>query len=303
MITIHQLQKRFGKTTVLQDLELTVPTGKISALLGPNGTGKTTTIKCAMNLIPPDAGIIEVCGVAPHKLTPAHWQRIGYVSENQRMPDWLSIAALLDYLRPLYEKHWDRSFEKKLLADFNLPMHQPLKTLSRGQRMKAALLSSLAYRPQLVVLDEPFAGLDPLVREEFLEGLLELTETEGWTVWVSSHDMEEVERFADHVSIMDGGKVQLSAEVASIQQAFRKVELFFPQEAIAPSNLPPEWMGWQTSGRSARFTVSNFTNELTEKHCREVFPTMTRCEFHTMSLREVFIALAKKNRSAKEVLA
>jgi ABC-type nitrate/sulfonate/bicarbonate transport system ATPase subunit len=164
MITIHQLQKRFGKTAVLQDLELTVPTGKISALLGPNGTGKTTTIKCAMNLISPDAGSIEVCGVSPNKLSPAHWQRIGYVSENQKMPDWLSISALLDYLRPLYEKHWDRSFEKKLLADFDLPMHQPLRTLSRGQRMKAALLSSLAYRPQLVVLDEPFAGLDPLVR-------------------------------------------------------------------------------------------------------------------------------------------
>jgi ABC-2 type transport system ATP-binding protein len=303
MITIHQLQKRFGKTAVLQDLELTVPTGKISALLGPNGTGKTTTIKCAMNLISPDAGSIEVYGVAPNKLTPAHWQRIGYVSENQKMPDWLSIAALLDYLRPLYEKHWDRSFEKKLLADFDLPMHQPLRTLSRGQRMKAALLSSLAYRPQLVVLDEPFAGLDPLVREEFLEGLLELTETEGWTVWISSHDMEEVERFADHVAIMDGGKIQLSAEVASIQQVFRKVELFFPQEPETASQWPREWMGWQSSGRTARFTVSNYEPEITERLCRDLFPSMTRCDFYTMSLRETFIALAKKNRREKEVSA
>jgi len=303
MITIHQLQKRFGKTAVLQDLDLTVPTGKISALLGPNGTGKTTTIKCAMNLITPDSGSIEVCGVAPNKLTPLHWQRIGYVSENQRMPDWLSLSSLLDYLRPLYEKHWDRSFEKKLLADFALPMNQPLRTLSRGQRMKAALLSSLAYRPQLVVLDEPFAGLDPLVREEFLEGLLELTETEGWTVWISSHDMEEVERFADHVAIMDAGKIQLAEEVATIQQNFRKVELFFPQDAETAADWPHEWMGWQSSGRTARFTVSNFGPELTERQCKERFPTLTRCEFHTMSLREVFIALAKKNRHEKEVLA
>jgi ABC-2 type transport system ATP-binding protein len=303
MITIQQLHKRYGKTTVLQDMDLEVPTGKISALLGPNGTGKTTTIKCAMNLITPDTGKIEICGVSPEKLSPTHWQRIGYVSENQRLPDWLSVGALLDYLRPLYGKHWDRSFEKKLLVDFELPLNRPLRSLSRGQRMKAALLSSLSYRPQLVVLDEPFAGLDPLVREEFLEGLLELTETEGWTVWISSHDMEEVERFADHVAIMDGGKIQLHDEVSSIQQKFRKVELLFPETATPPSQWPESWMCWQSTGRTARFNVSDFDPEITPQQCREIFPSAVRHDFHSMSLREVFIALAKKNRREKEVVS
>ena len=301
MITIQQLHKRYGKTSVLQDMDLNVPTGKISALLGPNGTGKTTTIKCAMNLITPDAGKIEIFGVTPEKLSPSHWQRIGYVSENQKLPDWLSVGALLDYLRPLYGKLWDRSFEKKLLTDFELPLNRPLRSLSRGQRMKAALLSSLAYRPQLVVLDEPFAGLDPLVREEFLEGLLELTETEGWTVWISSHDMEEVERFADHVAIMDGGKIQLHDEVSSIQQKFRKVELLFPEAATPPSQWLDSWMCWQATGRTARFNVSDFDPVITPQQCREIFPSAVRHDFHSMSLREVFIALAKKNRREKEV--
>ena len=148
-------------------MDLEVPRGKVTAFLGPNGAGKTTTIKCAMNLMEWQDGQIDVMGCSAQNLQPEHWQKIGYVSENQEMPDWMTVPQLLDYVRPLYGKYWDRDFEKKMLADFDLPLKTRLKSLSRGQRMKASLLSSLAYRPQLVVLDEPFSGLDPLVRDEF----------------------------------------------------------------------------------------------------------------------------------------
>ena len=219
MIKIRNLRKSFGKNEVLRGVDLEVPRGKVTAFLGPNGSGKTTTIKCAMNLLEWKEGQVDVMDCDARELQPKHWQQIGYVSENQQMPDYMTVPQLLDYVRPLYGVLWDREFEKKMLADFNLPLKTPLKSLSRGQRMKASLLSSLAYRPQLVVLDEPFSGLDPLVRDEFLSGLLELTEKEGWTVWVSSHDIEEVERFADRVVILNAGRVDLEESVDSLQKA------------------------------------------------------------------------------------
>jgi ABC-2 type transport system ATP-binding protein len=296
MITIRGLKKRFRRNEALHGIDLDVPEGKVTAFLGPNGAGKTTTIKCAMNLLDRDSGSVEVLGTDARSLKPEHWQRIGYVSENQKMPGWMTVPQLLDYLRPMYGEHWDRDFEKKLLADFDLPLKTKLRSLSRGQWMKASLVSSLAYRPRLVVLDEPFSGLDPLVRDEFLSGLLELTETEGWTVWISSHDIEEVERFADRVAILNNGRVDLQDDVEAIQSRFRAVELGLPDEAAAPSSTPENWLNLQIQGRVARFTDSNYDESRSNEECRRLFPSLVRHEVRTMNLREIFVALAKSYR-------
>ena len=295
MITIQGLKKSFRRTDALRGVNLTVPAGRVTAFLGPNGSGKTTTIKCAMNLLERDAGELEVLGADPVKLAPKHWRRIGYVSENQQMPDWLSVPQLLDYVRPMYGEFWDRDFEKKLLAEFDLPMKTKLKSLSRGQRMKAALLSSLAYRPQLVVLDEPFSGLDALVRDEFLTGLLELTETEGWTVWISSHDIEEVERFADRVAVLNAGRVDLEEDVEALQARFREIEVVFdggPPEL----NLPHHCMNPRVEGRVARFIDSKYEGNRSLPALRERFATATRVDERRLSLREIFVALARNYR-------
>ena len=175
MITIENLHKRFRKTEAVAGLSLQVPEGQVTACLGPNGAGKSTTIKCLLNLHRPDSGSASILGVDSRKLGPAQFTQIGYVSENMELPLWMTVKQFLDYCRPLYP-NWDAAFEKRLLTQFDLPLTTKLKDLSRGMRMKAALLSSLAYRPKLVVLDEPFSGLDPLVRDEFIRGLLELTE-------------------------------------------------------------------------------------------------------------------------------
>jgi ABC-2 type transport system ATP-binding protein len=295
MITIQGLKKSFRHTDALRGVDLEVPAGRVTAFLGPNGSGKTTTIKCAMNLLERDAGDIEVLGVDPVKLAPEHWQRIGYVSENQQLPDWLTVPQLLDYVRPMYRKSWDRDFEKKLLAQFDLPMQTTLKSLSRGQRMKAALLSSLAYRPKLVVLDEPFSGLDALVRDEFLTGLLELTETEGWTVWISSHDIEEVERFADRVVVLNAGRVDLEEDVDALQARFREVEVLF--EGDAPEiKLPHHCMNLRVAGRTARFVDTHYDAGGSLAMLRERFPTALRFDDRPLSLREIFVALARNYR-------
>jgi len=296
LVHIQSLEKSFGRTRALRGVDLDLPAGKVTAFLGPNGSGKTTTIKCAMNLLARDSGHIEVLGVDAAKLGPEQFQRIGYVSENQQLLEWMTVTQLLDYLRPMYGKHWDRDFERQLIQQFDLPTGSRLKNLSRGQKMKVSLLSSLAYRPQLVVLDEPFSGLDALVRDEFLTGLLELTETAGWTVWISSHDIEEVERFADRVAILNAGKVDLQEDVESLQARFRSVEVVLENEPAGQPKPLPSWLNLQTAGRTVRYADSNYAESSSLATIRAHFPTALRHEARPMSLREIFVALAKTYR-------
>ncbi len=296
MIELHDLHKRFGKTEAVAGLSLSVPQGQVTAFLGPNGAGKSTTIKCLLNLHRPDHGSATVLGTDSRRLGPAHFTQIGYVSENMELPLWMSVRQFLDYCRPLYP-NWDRAFEDRLMTQFDLPPAAKLKDLSRGMRMKAALLSSLAYHPQLVVLDEPFSGLDPLVRDEFIRGLLELTGEEGWTVFVSSHDIEEVQRLADRVTIINRGKLALDETSDSLQARFRAVEVLLPDGAHAPVNLPADWLHSEQAGRVLRFIASQFTSDDTlAAAIQQALPESRQHEVRPMSLREIFIALARAYR-------
>ncbi|HVW20476.1 MAG TPA: ABC transporter ATP-binding protein [Opitutaceae bacterium] len=180
-IEIQNLSRRFGRTDAVHDLSLSVPEGSVFALLGPNGAGKTTTIKILMNLIDPTSGRALVLGVDSRKIGPRERAQIGYVSENQSLPLWMTIRQLLAYCRPFYPT-WDLALETTLLEQFDLPAERRLKNLSRGMLMKVALLAALAYRPKLLVLDEPFSGLDPMVRDEFVQGILEASGLGEWTV-------------------------------------------------------------------------------------------------------------------------
>ena len=157
-IRIDGLVKQFGRTEVLRGIELAVPAGAIYALVGSNGAGKTTMIKLLMNILRPTAGGAEVLGVRSQELAGKALNRIGYVSENQELPDGMRVGEMLDFLRPFYPA-WDRELERQLVQQFDLPLDRKLKHLSRGMRMKAAFAGSLAYRPKLIVLDESFTGL------------------------------------------------------------------------------------------------------------------------------------------------
>ncbi|MBK1881145.1 ABC transporter ATP-binding protein [Luteolibacter pohnpeiensis] len=296
MITIRGLQKRFHGKDALRGVDLDIPEGKVTAFLGPNGAGKSTTIKCAMNLIDRDAGKIQILGSDARDLGPEQWRRIGYVSENRRLPEWLTVPKLLDFIRPMYGDFWDRDFEKKLLKDLEIPLKTKLQNMSRGQKMKAALLAALPYRPQLIVLDEPFTGLDPLVRDEFLTGLLELTETEGWTVWISSHDIEEVERFADRIAVLENGRIDLQEDVETLQSRFRHVELWFDEAVELPANLPETWINLQAAGRTIRYVDIQSNGPESSTASVQLFPSSVRQEIRPMTLREIFVALARSYR-------
>lgn len=294
MIEINNLRKRFRNTNAVDGLTLTVPSGSVTAFLGPNGAGKTTTIKCLLNLHRPDGGSAKVLGTESTRLGPKEFQRVGYVSENQELPEWMTVEQFFDYCRPMYPT-WDRDFERKMMKEFDLPPKTVLKSLSRGMKMKASLLSSLAYRPQLVVLDEPFSGLDPLVRDEFIHGLLELTEQEGWTVFVSSHDIEEVERLTDRVAIIHKGRLQLDESHESLQSRFRRVELNLGDEAAPPLAKPADWIDLQADGRLVRFVHARFRPEDLDAEIEKAYGK-AQSRTQTMTLREIFVALARKYR-------
>ena len=213
---------RSGRTEAVRGLSLAVPAGTFFALLGPNGAGKTTALKILLNLQRPDAGRAQVLGCDSTRLTAAHFQRIGYVSEGQDLPDWMTVAQLLAYCAPLYPT-WDPALAARLLTLFDLPADRPIKKFSRGMRMKAALLSNLAFRPELMVLDEPFSGLDPLVRDEFISGLLELpADDRPRTFVVSSHDIDEVEKLCDDVGFMAAGRLLVHEPADALRARFRR---------------------------------------------------------------------------------
>jgi ABC-2 type transport system ATP-binding protein len=292
IIETHNLTRRYGRMEAVHDLNLSVPQDSVFALLGANGAGKTTTLKVLMNLLPPTAGSAQVLGVDSRKLGEREFAQIGYVSENQQLPVWMTVRQFLDYCRPFYPT-WDRELESNLLKQFALPETRKLSQLSRGMLMKAALLSSLAYRPKLLVLDEPFSGLDALVRDEFIRGVLEVSAQGEWTVLVSSHDIEEVERLADHVALIDAGRLRLSETTETLQRRFRRVEL---TGAPASASSVPGWLEWERAGALTRFIETNYAGDTTERVWRERFGDAT-VKAQPMTLREIFMVLARAHRT------
>jgi len=301
IIETTQLSRRYWRTEAVHDLTLAVPAGSVFALLGPNGAGKTTTIKVLMNLLRPSAGVARVLGVDSIRLGERELAQIGYVSENQQLPLWMTVRQLLDYCRPFYPT-WDAALEQKLLRQFELPEERKLKHLSRGMLMKAALLSSLAYRPKLLVLDEPFSGLDPLVREELVHGLLEVSELGEWSVFISSHDIEEVERLADWIGVLEAGRLSFAESTDTLLARFRRVEVTLqggPAQLDAP---PASWLELERKGDLVRFVETRYERDATERACRERFPEAAVAA-RPMTLREIFITLARASRASAKASA
>ena len=295
-ISTEKLTKRFGRTTALNELTFSVPEGSIYALLGPNGAGKTTMIKTLVNIYTPNLGKAAILDVDSRKLRPETFRKIGYVSENQELPEWMTVNKFLTYCSSMYP-NWNKNFCGDLLKQFGLPLSSTIKSLSRGMKMKVALVSSLAYRPQLLILDEPFSGLDPLARQEFINGVLEITENEHWTIFLSSHDIDEVDLLADWVGIIDKGQLKLSEETESLRARFRRIEMTLADAFPLDNHLVPKsWILPQADGRAVSFVESQYKEGESEPALRKMFLTLTNLHVQAMSLKEIFLIMAKQFR-------
>src|SRR6266700_105316 len=294
-LSTANLSKRIGNVLVLDDLQLEVPQGSVFGLIGENGAGKTPTIKILVNILRPTTGRAEVLGVDSCDLGAEHLAKIGYVSENQGMPDWMTVGAFLEYLKPFYPT-WDAAHAQRLIRQFELPPDRKLRDLSRGMRMQAALASSLAYRPRLIVLDEPFTGLDPLVREDLIAGLGECAgET---TIFISSHDLAEVESFVSHVGYLNKGRLKFSETMSSLIARFREIELTLGLSAMLPADdeWPASWLQRQGTPARVRFVETRFDQEQTTTEIRRRFGTVEHLSINPMPLRAIFIALAREGK-------
>ena len=218
VISVSALSRRFGATTALDAVSLSLPRGAVYGLVGANGAGKTTLIKHLLGLLRAESGSVRIFGLDPVADPVGVLSRIGYLSEENDLPGWMRVDELVRYSRAFYPA-WDDAHAATLLKDFALDPAVKVATLSKGQKARLGLLIALAYRPELLVLDEPSSGLDPIVRRDILGAVIRTIADEGRTVFFSSHLLDEVEAVADHVTMIQQGRIIVSAPLSEIKAA------------------------------------------------------------------------------------
>lgn len=218
LVEIVELTRRYGAKTVLDNVSLSLAPGGVYGLVGANGAGKTTLIRHILGLLRPDSGRVRVFGLDPVADPVGVLARVGYLSEDNDLPGWMRVDELMRYARAFYPA-WDDRYAAELRDTFALDPSARVGTLSKGQKARAGLLVALAYRPDLLVLDEPSSGLDPIVRRDILGAIMRTTAQQGRTVLFSSHLLDEVEEVADHVTMISSGRIVLSAPLDEVRRS------------------------------------------------------------------------------------
>jgi ABC-2 type transport system ATP-binding protein len=296
MIRVEHLWKKFGRFDALRGLSFDVPEASAFALIGANGAGKTTTIKILMNILDPTRGSAALLGVDSRKISPRELRQIGYVSENQDMPSRLTVEEYVAYLRPFYPT-WDRDLEASIARQLRLPLERKIGDLSHGMRMKMALMCALPYRPKLLVLDEPFSGLDPLVRDEFMEGLLE--QAGEMTILISSHELGEIDGVATHVAFLDEGQLLFQESMSDLTGRFREVQVTLEIEAARPAQVPKEWLEMRAIGNVLTFVDTRFDKNGLSERIRARVEGVRGIDAQPMVLRSIFTTLARAARDGR----
>jgi len=244
------LQKRYGAAEALRGVDLHVPAGSIFGFLGRNGAGKTTTIKILLGMVRPTGGRATVFGLACDEVTASVQirRRTAFVSDEKDLYDSISVAEMNRFTAAFFPK-WRADLEQRYLRKFELPLDRKIKALSRGMRTKLALLLSLSRGAELLVLDEPTAGLDPAMTEEVLQALVGHAAAEGMTIFFSSHQIAEVDQIADSVAIIDRGRTVVAGALDDLREKFRRIQLVFDREAPEAAFDAPGVTRVRRSGR------------------------------------------------------
>lgn len=262
VIDIEHLSRSFGKTQALQDVSLRVPRGGVYGLIGSNGAGKTTLIKHILGSHYAQSGSVSVFGLDPVADPVGVLGRIGYMSEDRDIPAWMRVQEIIGFTRSFYPA-WDTGYAAELLELFELDPKQKIRYLSRGQAARVCLLLALSHRPELLVLDEPSSGLDPVIRRDILTAIVKTTSDDGRTVLFSSHLLDEVERLADRVAILHQGRILLDQPLETIFESFHRVTLHFEDAQLEAPDLKGAIQS-QGKGRDWTYVYCGEKEQLTQ---------------------------------------
>jgi len=286
-IETRGLMRRFGRLTAVDGIDLRVPMGSVYGFLGRNGAGKTTTIQMLMGLIEPSAGEMSVLGFDPLRQDVAMKRVVSYVPERVQMYDWMKVREVVWFGANIHP-NWDDELARELIERFDLPPNRRIGALSRGMQGKLALALAMSSRPKLLMLDDPTSGLDAIVRREFMESIVALLQEAGTTVFLSSHIIDDVERVADWVGIIDEGKLLLQERAEDLKAEVKRVVATFAEQ---PGE--PELEGLlqaEVSGRQWVLTYRDFDEEH-RRALESLGPTSLQVE--DCSLEDIFVAYVR----------
>jgi ABC-2 type transport system ATP-binding protein len=292
VIETNNLNKRYGRAEAVRNLNLSIKPHQITAFLGLNGAGKSTTIRMLLGMIRPSSGTGLVLGnrIDDAKESLCLRGKVAYVSENKQLYDYMTVEQIIRFSRPFYSD-WSLDTERKLLRAYELPLQRRIRSLSKGMRTKTALLLALARKPELLILDEPSEGLDPIGIELMLESLV-AQNSEGTTVFFSSHQIPEVERIADRVCLLHRGSLLLDASVDDMRQSYRQIDLVFP---TPPDEREVRLAGVErirARGRQMSVVVSR-NAEMVVQRAHDLHASSV--EVSAIGLREIFLETVKEN--------
>jgi ABC-2 type transport system ATP-binding protein len=295
VIEIQGLTRRFGAKVAVNQVSLSVPRGTVFGLVGVNGAGKTTLIKHVLGLLKAATGSVRVFGLDPVADPVGVLSRVGHLLEENDLPGWMRVDELVRYMRAFYPR-WDDAYAEELRRTFALDPAARVKHLSRGQRARAGLLIALAHRPDLLVLDEPSAGLDPVIRRDIMGAIVRTIAEEGRTVLFSSHLLHEVERVSDQVALIHDGQIVLNDGLDELKASHRRLTWHFEEARTQPPSLPGA-LAWEGGGYEWTVLCNRPAGELAtpaeDWRARLV-------EERTPSLDEIFLARVGTNSLVEE---
>ena len=293
-IEIDHLSCTFRRSESLHDICLTIPTGSVFGLVGLNGAGKTTLIRHLIGGLRPQAGRVRVLGEDPTLTPESVMQRIGYVAEEDALPRWMTVGQLLAFMRAMY-RNWDENLCRELLETFSLDPTKKLADLSKGGRARAGLLVAIAHRPDLLILDEPSYGLDPIARQDILEAVVRTASDEGRTVLFSSHLLDEVSRVCDTVGVICGGHLLETIAMQDLTERYSEVVCELASAMSAPPTMSG-FFGWQGRGREWSVAVDRSVHDHDARVQHSLGPH-SLIEIRPISLERWFAARVAANRT------
>lgn len=296
VVEVTELSRRFGTTLALDHVNLGVPSKCVYGLVGVNGAGKTTLIKHMLGLLKAKTGTVRVFGLDPVRYPVEVLRRIGYLSEERDLPEWMRIDELMRYTRA-YHPSWDQAYADELVRTFGLDPSKKVKSLSKGMRAQVGLIVAVAHRPELLLLDEPSSGLDAVVRRDILNAIVRTVADDGRTVLFSSHLLDEVEQLSDYVTMIHDGRVVLEGALDDIKERHHLLDF----SLASPPPRPPMLEGalsMEGAGRAWTALCGDALDQVREglsKLGAEIVNT------RNASLQEIFVArVGRKHLTAEE---